>query len=200
MPERIAYEGQVQAAAPSPVRILGLGGSMRANSHSLAVLKAALAMGQKAGADTVLADIRVLDLPVYNPDWQLDSYPETLARLLEDARRADGYILCSPTYHGTVTGSLKNTLDALEFLGRDTPPYFAGKLVGLIAVGGGAQNVINSLLHTARTLNGLVVPTAVAVPHGAVDGDTGLVTDTAIQHRLQSMMDQLIDYAVRLKR
>ena len=182
-----------------PLRILGIGGSTRQESQSLQVLKAALALAEEAGAQTVVADVRNLALPLYNPELPLDAYPESLAWLLQEARAADAYILCSPTYHGTITGSHKNVLDALEFLGSDTPPYFGGKVVGLVALGGGAHNVINSLQHTARALNGLVVPTVVAVSSATLDPDTGKLSDAAVSRRLQAMIAQVLDLAHRLK-
>lgn len=182
-----------------PLRILGIGGSTRQESQSLQVLKAALALAEEAGAQTVVADVRELSLPLYNPEWPLDAYPESLAWLLQEARAADAYILCSPTYHGTITGSLKNVLDALEFLGSDTPPYFGGKVVGLVALGGGAHNVLNSLQHTARALNGLVVPIVVAVSSATLDPDTGRLNDAAVSRRLQAMIAQMLDLAHRLK-
>jgi len=162
-------------------------------------LKATLDLADRAGAQTVLADVRALDLPLYDPDRPLDRYPSTLSWLLQEARAADAYVLCSPTYHGTLTGSVKNVLDALEFLGRDTPPYFGHKVVGLMAFGGGAHNVINSLHHAARALNGLVAPTVVAVSHAALDTETGLVCDANTSQRLQHMIEQILDLTRRLK-
>jgi NAD(P)H-dependent FMN reductase len=68
--------------------------------------------------------------------------------------RADAYILCSPTYHGTITGAMKNALDVLDYLAMGTPvdpaQTFKGKPVALMACGGGGQNVINALYHTTR--------------------------------------------------
>jgi FMN reductase len=199
MSETISGRRFMELTAEAPIRILGIGGSMRANSQSLMVLKAALSLAENAGAQTVLADVRALDLPLYDPDRPLDSYPATLSWLIQEARAADAYMLCSPTYHGTISGSLKNVLDALEFLGQDTPPYFGHKVVGLIGLGGGAHNVINSLHHAARTLNGLVAPTVVAIPHGVVDAKTGQISDADISRRLQQLVAQTIDLARRLK-
>lgn len=185
---------------PTPIRILGIGGSMRQGSQSLKALKAALALAEASGAQTVLADVRELALPVYSPELPLDAYPPTFKWLLQEARAADGYILCSPTYHGTITGSVKNVLDALDFLGNDTPAYFGGKVVGLIGLGGGAHNVINSLHHAARALNGLVVPTVATVPGSALAPDADRFDDAGVARRVQQMIDQMLELARRLKR
>ena len=54
----------------SQVRVVGLGGSMRAGSSSLAALRIALEGAAGAGAATELLDVRALDLPMYMPEAQ----------------------------------------------------------------------------------------------------------------------------------
>lgn len=111
---------------PRPIRILGIGGSTRQNSTSLALLKATLNLAEQAGAQTVLAD-RALGLPIYNPDHPLGDYPDP-DRPLDEVRMADAYLLCSPTYHGTVAGGVKNAFfDALNFLRTPHHPISAAK-------------------------------------------------------------------------
>lgn len=60
---------------PRPVRVLGIGGSMREGSMSLVLLKCALNLAASAGAETSLADVRALNLPMYNSDVPLDAHP-----------------------------------------------------------------------------------------------------------------------------
>jgi len=177
----------------SSIRILGIGGSARRGSRSLSALRAALGVAEAVGAQTVMADVRQLDLPVYDSDRSLDEYPPTLRWLLDEVRAADAYILCSPTYHGTIAGGVKNVLDALNFLADDTPPYFGGKVVGLTALGGGgAMHVIDALHHSTSALNGLSAPTVVTVPGSALDPESGELRDPATRKRLQSMVEQMI--------
>lgn len=95
---------------------------------------------------------------------------------------------------------MKNVLDALNFLGNDDPPYLGGKPVALMALGGGAANVLTALHHAARALNGLTTATAVAVPARGVDAAAGEVTDEAARRRLDRMVEELIDVAARLRR
>jgi FMN reductase len=183
----------------TPVRVLGIGGSMRQGSKSLALLRGALGIAEEAGAIATLADVRELSLPIYDDDLPLAAYPPTLSELLAAAREADAYILCSPTYHGTVSGVVKNALDLLNFLVDDSPPYFGGKPVALMALGGGgAANVLTSLHHTARALNGLTISTVVMAGGGAIADS--VVTDPNVQRRLLLMVDELLDLATRLRR
>jgi FMN reductase len=167
----------------------------------LRLLKAALRLAETAGAATVLADVRALGLPVFNDEWPLEAYPPTLAWLLDEVRAADAYLICSPTYHGTVSGAVKNVLDALNLLGDDTPPYLGGKVVGLLALGGGsATNVINSLYHAVRALNGLAAPTAVTLPDSVLDPHTGEIVDAAAGRRLTRLVDDVLGLTARLRR
>lgn len=180
--------------ASQPVRILGIGGSTRRSSMSLLALNVALRVAEEEGAHTSLAAVRDLDLPMYNGERHLNDYPPTLPWLLNEARAADGFVICSPTYHGTISGAVKNVLDSLEFLASDQPRYLGGKPVALLGYGGAsAMNVINSLYHTVRTLNALVVPTVVILSREQLDSDNVDLKDPGTRLRLATMMREVID-------
>jgi len=182
------------ADASRPVRILGIGGSTRRTSMSLVALRVALRIAGEEGAQTNLAAVRDLDLPMYNGERQLNEYPATLAWLLAEVRAADGFVICSPTYHGTISGAVKNILDALEFLASDQPRYLGGKSVALLGYGGAsAMNVINSLYHTVRTLNAHVVPTVVILSREQIDSDRVDLKDAGTRLRLATMMREVIE-------
>ncbi|MBA2597631.1 MAG: hypothetical protein H0V00_13495, partial [Chloroflexia bacterium] len=73
-----------------------------------------------------------------------------------------------------------------------------GKPVALLALGGGgAANVLNSLHHATRALNGLTIPTTV-IASGS-DIREGEVADDAVRRRLRGMTEELLDLAVRLR-
>ena len=182
----------------APIRVLGIGGSTRRGSKSLTLLEAALAAAASAGASVKLADIRAMGLPIFDEDLAVDDYPTSLADLLAAVREADAYILCSPTYHGTVSGAVKNALDALNVLYDDEPSYFGGKPVALMALGGGGANVVTALQHATRALNGVVIPTVVIAGGNAVL--EGEVTDESVQRRLGLMVEELLGLASRLRR
>ena len=183
------------------VRIVGIGGSTRKGSKTLIMLKAALRMADDEGAIAILADVRELDLPLYDDDKPLDAYPESLARLIEVCRAADAFIFASPTYHSTITGAVKNVLDFLNFLWNEDAPYLQGKPVGLMALGGpGSMNTINALHHSARGLNGISVPIAATIPGSGVDETNEEVTDKNGLTRMRATVSELIDLSSRLRR
>src|SRR5699024_1469933 len=141
-----------------------------------------------------------LDLPMFRTHWKLEDYPESLAWLLDEVRRADGIIICSPTYHGTISSALKNVLDSLIFLGWDQPPYLGGKPVGIMAYGGmTAMGVLEALTMCVRGLKGVTIPTHIAVPEKAIDKERATIIDERIHHRMDDMIDELVSFSARLR-
>jgi FMN reductase len=194
----VSFLAEHDSLQDAPSRVLGIGGSTRAGSRSLVLLRHALRVAETAGAGVALGDVRQMALPIYDDDVPLDGYPASLHHLLVSAREADAFIFCSPTYHGTITGAVKNALDCLNFLVDDTPRYLQGKPIALMALGGGsAANVITALDHSARGLNGLVLPTTVISSGSAVQD--GEVNDARVQQRVQAMVDELLDVTARLR-
>ena len=152
--------------------ILGLGGSLRPGSVTALALRIALAGAQQAGARTVLIDLATIPLPLFNGTYELDGYtPErrdAIVTLLNATREAQGFIFASPTYHNTISGSLKNALDFMELLKDDHPPRLEGKVVGILSVqlgtSGTGNNTLTTMLLAARAMRAWVAPTMVAVP------------------------------------
>jgi FMN reductase len=128
------------------LRIVGLGGSLRASSLSRTALAVALDGAATAGARTELLDLRRLELPMFNPEREADA-PAVVRTLLETCYEADGMLWSSPMYNGSVSGSFKNAIDWLHMLGSRDPAYLHDKVVGLISVAGGIQGlqVINTM-------------------------------------------------------
>jgi FMN reductase len=204
LPDPTMYENDNGIEGPTiykddtarPVRILGIGGTTSEKSWSLVPLEAALDRARERGCEVVEATVYELDLPLFRTDWSLEDYPESLAWLLDEVRRADGLIICSPTYHGTISGAIKNVIDALIFLGWDQPPYLGGKPVGIMAFGGmTAMGVLQALTSCVRGLKGITIPTHVAVPEKSVDREKVAITD----ERINLMIDELISFSARLR-
>lgn len=178
-------------------KILGINGSLRREgSRTLHALEIALRGAAAAGAQTELLDLKQLTLPFYDDRPDIQSYPPSVFALVERVRWADGLILASPVYHGTLSGAMKNALDFLELLSNDQPPWLEGKVVGLISVAGGNSgiNTINSMLHTCRALRAWVAPTAVAIPGSAFASD-GQLHDPKIKERLAQLGAEITKYA-----
>ncbi|MEU8590434.1 NAD(P)H-dependent oxidoreductase [Streptomyces sp. NPDC048664] len=105
------------------VRILALVGSLRAGSHNRQLAEAA-AKHAPEGVEVVLFE-GLGEIPFYNEDIDVEStVPATATALRTAAGEADGLLLFSPEYNGTIPAVLKN---AIDWLSR---PYGAGALSG----------------------------------------------------------------------
>lgn len=157
----------------SPPFILGLGGTMRFGSSSERALRYALDRAEQLGATTRLLAGARLELPMYDPATDLGEAAQELVALVA---RCDGLLIASPSYHGGVSGLLKNALDHTEALRRDARPYLEGRAVGCIATGDGWQGAnatLTALRATVHALRGWPTPLGVAQNIADVDGVTG---------------------------
>lgn len=186
------------------LHVLGLGGSVKPGSAGLKALDIALKAAAAAGADIELLAVHELNLPLFDPGKAQTDFPPQVTGFLDAMRRGDAFLWCSPAYHGTVSGAVKNALDYLEFLAKDSPPYLSDRPVGLIAAGGGPQaavNTVNALAHAAQSLRAVVLPLqAPIVTTGHSFDATGRFSDTKMHERLEQLGRSLVEYAHRFKR
>jgi FMN reductase len=180
------------------VRIVGLGGSTARVSRSRAALRTALEGAENADAETLLLDIRELDLPMYDPDD--DEPTEAAAELVEACYAADGLLWSSPMYQGTISGAFKNALDWLHLLGGREPPYLHDKVIGLISAAGGTQGLqaINTMEFSVRALRGWAVPYVVPVASAArVFDPQGRIHDDGVALQLRTLGEEVVRVARR---
>jgi len=137
-----------------PPLIVGLGGTVRSPSSSERVLSAAMAAAEAAGARTQMFGGEVLSrLPIFNPTDA--EHPPERSALVDAVREADGVIVATPGYHGSLSGLIKNALDSLEPLREDTRPYLDGRAVGCIVVADGWQACGSALAHLRSIVHAL---------------------------------------------
>lgn len=170
-------------------------------SRSRAALQVALEGAADAGADTVLLDLRELDLPMYNPD--VDQVPASAEQLMDACYRADGLLWSSPLYQGTISGAFKNALDWLHDLGSRDPPFLHDKVVGLVSAAGGTQGIqaINTMEFATRALRAWAVPYAVPVASAAHVFDAGGgVRDEGVAAQLRTLGTEVVRVSERFAR
>jgi NAD(P)H-dependent FMN reductase len=141
------------------IRVVGLAGSLRPESATRMAVRYALLGAEQVGAKTQLLDLASYNLPFLGRETE-DGRTRAVESFRSDLREADGIILGSPEYHGSISGVLKNALDLVS------SDEFEGKMVGLIGVAGGqlgATNTLNHLQTVGRTLHAWVVPTQASI-------------------------------------
>lgn len=175
-----------------PVRVVGLGGSLRAGSTSRTALQVALEGAAASGAEVELIWVRDLGLPLYTAEH---GPPAGAHEFADTVYRADAMIWSSPTYHGSVSGSCKNALDWLILLAERTPPYLSNKPIGLVCTAGGVQGLqaVNSMDFIARALRGWSVPLVLAVPQAYRSFDLdGHLTDEDVAAQLRKLGAEVV--------
>lgn len=175
------------------IHILAIGGSLRENSRTKHAIELALDGASHAGAEIEFFDLKDHPLPFYDDRKAIDSYSGSVFQLLDAARSADGLIIGTPVYHGTLSGSVKNALDFLELLGNDKPPYLTGKVVGLLSVAGGSagMNAINSLIAACYALKAWVLPRTAIIPGEGFD-EMGSLKDSSLVQRLTALGEEVV--------
>jgi FMN reductase len=180
------------------VTVVGIGGSIRPDSQSERALRIALSGAREAGARTIEITGPDLVLPFYDPSQR--ERPENAVRLVDALREADGVVLVSPGYHGTVSGLVKNALDYIEDLRGDVRPYLDGRAVGCVAAAQGWQasvNTLSALRSVAHALRGWPTPLGAAVNSGEVEFDaSGGCSDDRIAATLRVIGSQVAEFAV----
>jgi FMN reductase len=180
------------------MRVVGIGGTLRAGSTSERLARAVLDRCAAAGASTRMFDgAHLAALPHFNPEAAERSAAEI--DLAEAVRACDALVIASPGYHGGVSGLVKNAIDLLEDLRGDPRPYFSDRAVGLIVTAAGWQaggvtlSALRGITHAMRgwpTPLGIAVNTVEQRPFGA---DTTL-TDPAIAALVSEMARQITSF------
>lgn len=186
-------------SAHGQLHILGLGGTLRERSTNCWALQRALQAAESAGVTTELLALYDLNLPMFMPGKPVEAYDPSVARLLDAVRKADGLLISTAGYHGTLVGATKNALDFLEFLSEDERPYLHERIVGLIATASGelaGVNALNALVHTVYALRGTVAPLLVPIPRPREVFDAqGQVVDAKFAGRLDQLGRLVVETA-----
>jgi FMN reductase len=177
--------------------IIGLGGTTRAGSSSEKALRISLRAAASEGAEVVLVAGPSLDLPMYAPEKKERS--AQALRLVDLFRRCDGLIIASPSYHGSISGLVKNALDYAEDLSGDERVYFDGCALGLIACAAGWQGAgqtLAALRSIAHALRGWPTPLGAMLNTSArlFDAD-GVCLDLSANFQLETVGRQVVSFA-----
>ncbi len=181
--------------------IVGLGGTLRANSSTERALRHCLAAVERQGGRTRLFAAEELDLPMYAPH-ELERTPRAL-ELVKALRDADAVVVGSPGYHGAVSGLVKNALDYIEDLREDPRVYLDNTPWGCISCAYGWQAAVGTLTQLrsiGHALRAWPTPLGVAINSAdAVWAPSGELADTAqgraVADQLELLASQLLAFA-----
>ena len=187
-------------------RIIAFAGSLRRDSFNRKLVRVAASGAADAGSEIEVVDLADYPLAVFDQDLEEREGLPTHARALKDLFiAADGILISSPEYNGSISAALKNTLDWVSRPVDGEAPMapFKGKVAGLVAASPGALGGLRGLVHLRAILGNLgmiVLPDQVAVgrAHGAFDADGGM-TDAKVEARVLGVGRRLSEVASRLQ-
>ena len=95
-----------------PLRILVFSASLRNGSLNTRLIKLAVEVIGKNGAQADYADMREFDCPSFNQDLDNnDSLPPAAEQFNKRLLGTDAFIISSPEYNSSIPGYLKNSID-----------------------------------------------------------------------------------------
>jgi chromate reductase, NAD(P)H dehydrogenase (quinone) len=192
----------------SAPRILLVAGSARAGALSVKLRDAARREIEVAGAAAETIDLRALDLPLYDGDFEAAHGAPAGAAALRDALAgADGLLFVTPEYNGFPTPLALNAFDWLSRVpaGGDAVSGLASvanKPVALLSSSPGLLGGLRALTlvrqYLGSTFQMLVLPQqlAVAKAHEAFD-ESGALKDPKQQQTVADIARRLVALAQR---
>jgi chromate reductase len=175
------------------MRVLGINGSLRRDSHNAKLLRAAGELVEaQAGAEFVLYD-GLKAIPPYDEDDDVAGGPPASADLRRAIAEADAILFATPEYNSSIPGQLKNAIDwASRPIStnplRNTTVAVIGASTGMFGAVW-AQGELRKVLAAtgARVVEGEV---AVGHAHERFD-DHGRLTDSNLEQALADTLSLL---------
>ena len=176
------------------MRILGISGSLRRDSHNTRLLRGVGNLLPE-GVELELFD-QLAAIPPYNEDDEPQT-PPAVAALNAAIAGADAVLVATPEYNASIPGVLKNALDWVSRPIQDTP--LKGKPAAVI---GASTSLFGAVWAQAEarkvlsTIGARVVDRELPLPQAedALGGD-GLPLDPDARELLEATLTELIELA-----
>lgn len=174
-----------------PIRLLGICGSLRKGSNTLAVLET---MKQELAGKAEFSIQLLDDVPLYNQDLDGDDKPAGVVALKQAIAAADGLVVASPEYNYGMSGVLKNAIDWASRPGFNSPLKDKPALIVTSSPGavGGARAQHQILEVLAAVLARPVPQMHVTIAGVGKKVENGRITDADTVKFLNGAADNLI--------
>jgi FMN reductase len=178
------------AESSTKFNVLGVGSSLRELSYSTSGLKLLLDKAKSKMAETRLIDLRQTNLPML---YSTKEDTEEIVQTTELVKWADAFVLATPDYHGSMSGSLKNFLDYFW-------SEFAGKTFGYIVASHEKGLTVMDQMRTAvRQCYGWSLPYGISINSEEDFNDKMELTNKKLMSRLDMMARDLVVYGKLLR-
>ena len=174
-----------------------LSGTNRPGSNTRKVTAHVAALYQARHVPTQLLDLAELPSEIFAPTAYA-AKPPSLARFTDAIRAADGLVVVTPEYNGSVPGILKYFIDMLPF-----PESFEQRpvcFVGLAAGIWGALRPVEQLQAIFGYRNAYIFPDRVFLPGiSKLLDESGRLANPALEQRLASQAAGFVSFVERLR-
>jgi chromate reductase, NAD(P)H dehydrogenase (quinone) len=133
------------------MRVLGISGSLRRDSHNTELLRAAASL-LPSGVEFELYD-GLRDIPPYDEDSHAVREDEAVTHLKERIAAADAVLFATPEYNHSIPGQLKNAMDWVSRPLADTP--LKGKPVAVIGASTGMFGAVWAQAELRKVLGAI---------------------------------------------
>lgn len=177
--------------------VVGLGGTLRADSSTERAVRYCLESVERQGGRTRMFAGPDLELPMYAPH-SLERTPAAL-EFVSALRDADAVVVGSPGYHGAISGLVKNALDYIEDLREDPRVYLDNTPWGCISCAYGWQAAVGTLSQLRSIGHALRAwPTPLGVAINSADkiwAETGELAEGPVRDQLDMLANQVLTFA-----
>jgi chromate reductase len=175
------------------MRVLGISGSLRRDSHNRRLLRAAAAL-LPPGAELVEFDGLKAVAP-FDEDDEAGAPPSGVAELREAIVQADAVVFVTPEYNGSIPGQLKNAVDWASRPTVETGALYRKRA----AVIGASTGLFGAVWAQAELRKSLGLAGARVIdrelPVGGADeafSDDGTLADPDLQAALREILAELV--------
>jgi len=172
------------------MKIVAFAGSLRKESSNKKLAREAVRqLTRQSLARAEFLDLKDYPMPLYDGDAeQANGLPDAVLKLAAKIAEADGLIVATPEYNGSISSVLKNTID---WVSRRKPMPFTGKHLLLLSASPGGFGGVRGLWHSRVPFEAVgvhVFPQMVALPHANTAFDElGYLNEERLQ--LQALLN-----------
>jgi chromate reductase, NAD(P)H dehydrogenase (quinone) len=176
------------------MRVLGISGSLRRESHNTRLLGVAAEHVPPPGELELFEGLK--DVPPYDEDDDGDLAPGGARRLREAIAAADAVLIATPEYNSSIPGQLKN---ALDWASRPFPDnVLRNKPVAVIGASTGSFGAVWAQAEVRKVLGSIgarVVDVELPVAGAEAAFGGNRLADEELQRRLARILAELVEAA-----
>jgi FMN reductase len=160
---------------------------MRKNSVSTRALRSVLEIiSVKYETEVRLVSLSETELPIYRPSTGFEN--ENVKKVTSDVNWANAFLLATPDYHGSMSGTMKNFLD---FFWKE----FSGKTFGYIVSSHEKGLTVMDHMRTAvRQCYAWSLPYGISINEREDFDQSGQIVNKRLQTRMEMLARDLVVY------